>query len=131
MTNNKYAIIYSDINLKAGLEPTDVVTNIDAVSQSLLLIFSTPKRSKWFDPEFGCYIAKYLWEPTDDVTANKIRTEIVDALGDGANSERRVKVNKLEVIPDYANSSYYVNLEFSIPTLDLSNKLEFSLAKAA
>lgn len=124
-------ITYSDINVFADIENTDVVLNSNSVQQSVLLILATPKRSRWWRPDFGSNVSAILFEPMDEVTEQNLKYAIVDALRDPANNEWRVAMDDVQIIADKTNSQYYVKMQVNIPTLNTSEQLEFLLERAA
>lgn len=128
---NLPSITFSDVNLGAGtISPYELVSDIDAINQNIMLIAATPKRSKIFRPELGSNIVEYLFEPIDGQTANAIRVELLKALEE--NFEYRVVVVQMEVIPDIPNQSYYVDIDYRVPTLGKSiQDFQFILNKEA
>lgn len=126
----QHAIIYSDINKNADLQPFDIVTNIDEATQRLLLVLATKKGSRWKRYRFGCNVGEFLFEPLDPTTANRIQNEIEDCLLDPENDVYDIKIERLEVIPDYDNQQYYVNMQITVPALDVgSTTVEIGLRR--
>ena len=116
--------IYSDVNLWAGvLSPYIMVINESAVNQNILVLCDTPVGSKWFRPKIGTAVLAYLFEPFDDQTATAIGIELESFLT--INGENRVIIHKVEVIPDWNNMRYYVEINYSAPQLNLS-KISFA-----
>lgn len=56
------------------------ITNINAIINSWNNILLTPKRSYPYDPLYGSDLYKMIFEPADDVTAQRIEDEVVTAL---------------------------------------------------
>lgn len=116
--------LYSDVNLWAGvLSPYIILVNESAVNQNILVLCDTPVGSKWFRPRNGTAVLAYLFEPFDDKTAGAIEIELGAMLRN--NDENRVIIHKVEVIPDWNNMRYYVEIKYSAPGLDL-NKVSFA-----
>lgn len=102
---------YSDINLYVTrLSNKDLVFGYESINQNIFLIVLTPIRSKWFRVRYGSNIPKYLFEPMDDMTASRIRGEIMTLLV--RNDELRVKINAVRVTPDYTNQLYVVEINY-------------------
>lgn len=121
-------VIYSDVNLDAGEDPHEIVTNEDALNQNIAAILDTPIGSKWFRPEIGSQIDSFLFDPIDEVTADRIKFEMETALE--RNGENRIVFDRVDVIPDPQNSQYYVNIEYSSPALDTGKgNFTFNLAQ--
>jgi len=51
--------------------------NLATILTSWNNILLTPTRSNTFDPEYGCEIYKYVFEPLDDTTIEEIKDEIM------------------------------------------------------
>lgn len=124
-------IIYSDINLFTGsADKRSLVTQIDSINQNILVLLDTPVKSKWWRPRIGSNIDKFLFEPMDNLTASKIRSDIHSALE--TNGETRVEIQTVEVLPNTEEQYYYVELWYDVPTLNVNNvQFIFNLSKAA
>ena len=109
-------VVYSDVNLLAGVEPDELVFNDRALNQNIAAILDTPIGSKWFRPRIGSNLNRHLFEPIDEITAEKIRRDLASALE--ANYERRLVFTRIEVIPDPQNEQYFVSLEYTAPELE-------------
>jgi phage baseplate assembly protein W len=122
---------YSDLNLFLGSSDKKLLsTDIESINQNIMMILDTPKQSKWWRPRIGSNLSRYLFEPMDDLTATKIKTEITQILE--ANGEFRVKLNYVDVVPDYDNEQYYVEIGYNSATLNQNNiSFAFNMARAA
>jgi len=56
------------------------VTDIEVIILSWNNILLTPTRSYIDDPEYGCDLYKMVFEPSDETTKERIRSEIEDKL---------------------------------------------------
>lgn len=121
--------IYSDVNLWLGAQdPNTLVTDVDAVNQNILMIVTTPIRSKWFRPRIGSNIPQYLFDPVDDFGAQKIQSEMMTLFP--RNGEFRITVETVVVIPVPDDQAYYVSMTYSSPYLDPSRVVfNFNLAR--
>ncbi len=54
---------------------TESVTS-KAISSNLLLLLTTQRGERWFYPEYGTDLRKYLFEQNDNITEDGIRNEI-------------------------------------------------------
>lgn len=121
-------VIYSDVNLTAGLEPNELVFNAESVNQNIASIFDTPLRSKWHRPRIGSDVNRYLFEPIDDITSERIKYAMERALED--NYERRVVFTRIDVLPDPANDQYFVNIQYRAPELEAREfTFQFNLSR--
>lgn len=103
---------FSDINLYVTrISSKELVYGYEAINQNIFLIVLTPIRSKWFRVHLGSNIPKYLFEPMDDLTSARIRSEIKTLLE--RNGEPRVVINAVRVTPDYAQQMYIVEISYT------------------
>jgi len=115
-TSNAKSVIFSDVNLDVNQESTlELVYNEDSINKSIVTILSTRKGSRVFRRDFGSYINDILFDPMDQVTVDRIKTELITAIEEW---EDRVVLKKAIVLPDYPNQQYFVQLEYTIPALD-------------
>lgn len=104
-----------------------IVTDLNAIKQSLVNILNTPKGSRLFLPDFGCDVRRFLFEPYDDITAKSIGTEIKNAF---EQYEPRVRILKVEVKVDYSGDSVYdVNVQYEIRANRQKDTLSVTLEK--
>jgi len=68
------------------------IRDLDVILNSWRNILLTPVRSYDHDPEYGSEIYKYIFEPTDNETANNIKDEIMYRLRTYDNRARIVDV---------------------------------------
>lgn len=118
---------YSDIALNADSQTDDEVRDRQSIIQSVWLIIGTPKRSRWWRPNFGTDLETLLFQPLDTITAGRIKTTIRDGLT-GNQGDSRIILRKSIVIPDLDNQLFYVELFIDVPSLGLVNdKITFGL----
>jgi len=48
----------------------------DAFSSDLLLLLLTQKGERYYEPDYGTDLLKYIFEPNDSLTANDVEQEI-------------------------------------------------------
>lgn len=115
-TRDASKVIFSDVNLDVNVEsPFELVYNEDSINKSIITILSTRIGSRVFRRYFGSKIVDLVFEPMDDITVDRIRLGIIDAVG---RWENRIKLIKTEVLPDIENQQYFVSLEYLIPALN-------------
>jgi len=56
------------------------IKNLEVILSSWNNILITPRRSYQFDPEYGSDIYKLIFEPADNDTLERIKTEVVETL---------------------------------------------------
>lgn len=71
--NIKFPI--SDDNIKNEfLDMTNVSKN--AILSNLLFFLLTEKGQRYYDPDFGGDLVRYIFEPSDDITVNQIKDNL-------------------------------------------------------
>jgi phage baseplate assembly protein W len=48
----------------------------DSYSSNLLLLLLTQKNERYYEPDYGTNLLKYIFEPNDDLTSSQIEEEI-------------------------------------------------------
>ena len=71
-------------------------------SQITHLLF-TVKGSKLRDPEFGCNLLSYIFEPDDDTTWDSVKTECKNAISKYVNG---CSLNTMEIVETNDNKEY-------------------------
>ncbi len=119
----------SDFNQQAGLSAKEFLTDVNVQQQQMVHILCTKKRSRVGRPNFGCYIEKFLFDPVDEESAFKIKTEIRRAFADPYNEVSGIKLTSITVIPDAENQSHWVDVRFENLIDSSPQKLAFNLNK--
>ena len=86
-----------------------VDTDIQAVKNSIRNLFTTMKGQKVLDPNFGCSLESFLFEPVSELGAQAIGNLIYDGI---TQYEPRITVLQVYVVPNQNNSPSY-NLDGS------------------
>jgi phage baseplate assembly protein W len=94
----------------------DVVADFDlgAIRNSIINIFLTSPGDKLLNPEFGIDLRDYLFFGVTDTIASSIYDDIYNNI---TRFEPRIVLSKLQVIPDYDNQQYTINMSISVPLL--------------
>ena len=80
-------------------------------SQITHLLF-TVKGSKLRDPEFGCNLLSYIFEPDDDTTWDSVKTECKNAISKYVNG---CSLNTMEIVETNDNlKEKYLKINFSV-----------------
>ena len=90
-----------------------VMTEEDAVANSLSNIFGTMQGQRRMLPEFALPFFNILFEPIDEQTAYLIGNEMLSAI---QKWEDRIEVLNVNVFPDEDNLQYIVTLTFKLRT---------------
>ena len=70
------------------------IKNLEVILSSWNNILITPRRSYQFDPEYGSDIYKLIFEPADNDTLERIKTEVVETL---LRYDNRATIENVEV----------------------------------
>ncbi len=94
----------------------DIVADYDlgAIRNSIINIFLTSPGDKLLNPEFGIDLRDYLFLGVTDTIAASIYDVIFNNI---TRFEPRIVLNNLQVIPDYDNQQYTINMSIGVPFL--------------
>ena len=120
---------FKDISMTFKVNPLndDLITlkNEAAIARSLRNIVFTSPGEKFFNPDFGSNISKVLFENIDEISAIQIKEEIELSI---KNFEPRVRLQEVEINPDYDNNQFDVTINYRITGIDVPpQQLEFVL----
>ena len=114
-TNLNISREYRDLDLSFKVHPIkkDINKHIGeyAVINSIKNLMLLGHYEKPFRPDIGSNLRRLLFEPMDNVTSATLEREIETVVG---NFEPRVSISKIQLIPDFDNNGYSINLEFYI-----------------
>lgn len=92
------------------------LTDRNAVVNSFKNILSTSPGQKLLNPLFGLDLRVYLFEVVSENKAFFLAQTILDGI---AAQEPRISIDFIEVLADIDDMEYVINLEFSIPELEV------------
>ena len=131
ITNSNISREYSDLDLSFKVHPIkkDINKHIGeyAVINSIKNLMLLGHYEKPFRPDIGSNLRRLLFEPMDNVTSATLEREIETVVG---NFEPRVSISKIQLIPDFNNNGYSVNLEFYIVNRTDPVTIKFFLERA-
>lgn len=79
---------------------TESVTS-RAISSNLLLLLTTQRGERWYYPEFGTDLRKYIFEQNDDITESGIKNEIESSV---ARFIPKLTIDKIDVTNEGENT---------------------------
>ena len=130
-TNTNISREYRDLDLSFKVHPIkkDINKHIGeyAVINSIKNLMLLGHYEKPFRPDIGSNLRRLLFEPMDNVTSTTLEREIETVIG---NFEPRVSISKIQLIPDFDNNGYGVNLEFYIVNRTDPVTIKFFLERA-
>ena len=119
--------LYKDLDFSFTAHPNtgDAVKVIDnnAVKQSIKSLLFTALGERLFRPEIGTPLRRMLFEPIDSITAEVLSRSIKNTI---TNYEPRVKLDAVQVIPNYEENSYEVSIFFT--ALGVNQPTSFTLS---
>lgn len=106
---------FKDLNVTFKSHPiTGDLTSVKdetSIKQSIVNLLLTNPGERLFNSEIGCGINALLFEPLDYGIANLVNSEITNTLQE---YEPRINIISLNVIPNFDDNGFDVNLEFEI-----------------
>jgi len=120
---------FKDLSMSFKANPLNddliALKNEAAIARSLRNIIFTSPGEKFFNPDFGSNISKVLFENIDEISAIQIKEEIELSI---KNFEPRVRLQEVEINPDYDNNQFDVTINYRITGIDVPpQQLEFVL----
>ncbi len=114
--NGVSRIIYSDVNHEVNTTSTsELVFNEWSINQSILTILDTKRGTRVFRRNFGSNMIDLVFLPLTTTTQMRIYRELVKAIEE---HEPRIVIELAEVIPDYENQQWFIEITYRIPTLN-------------
>lgn len=84
----------------------------DKVVSEILHVILTPKRSRIRKPDFGTNLAKYIFEPNDELTWESVKEEVISSV---ATYVANTTLTNIEVVtPDEEPNSIYLDLRYVV-----------------
>jgi phage baseplate assembly protein W len=84
------------------------IQDLNVIISSWNNILMTPKRTYLHDPEYGSDLHLMLFEPADDTTVDRIKTELQESL---ATYDDRATIEDIEVVIKPNNKGYTLNIQ--------------------
>lgn len=127
LTPNK---LYKDLDITFTSHPEtqDVLKKIDnnSIKQSLKLLLFTNIGERLFQPDVGSKIYGLLFEPIDPITTEVLKKTIQNTI---ETYEPRVRLEGVDVIPQYDENSYEVSIYFSVIGINQPTSLTVTLER--
>jgi hypothetical protein len=103
--------MFTSFSVHPELHDLVIRRNEDSVKQAIVNLILTNKYERPFNPNFGCNLRKYLFEPMSSFTASSIENEIKMSI---ENYEPRVRIIDVVATPFEKQNAYAVTVEFYI-----------------
>ena len=120
---------FKDISMSFEVNPINDdligVKNRTAIARSIRNLVLTVPGERFFNPNLGSRISEILFDTLDELSASSIRDEIEETI---IKYEPRVKLDNVEVKPNYDSNEFDVTITYDIIGIDaLSQELNFAL----
>lgn len=120
---------FKDISSSFQISPINfdlvAIKNETAIARSVRNLVLTLPGERFFNQNLGSRISDSLFENIDEITAGIIKDEIETTI---QNYEPRVDLISVEVLPNYDEYSFDVNITYNIVGIDvLPQQLTFAL----
>ena len=120
---------FKDISSSFQISPINfdlvAIKNETAIARSVRNLVLTLPGERFFNQNLGSRISDSLFENIDEITAGIIKNEIETTI---QNYEPRVDLISVEVLPNYDDYSFDVNITYNIVGIDvLPQQLTFAL----
>ena len=120
---------FKDISASFKINPMNddliPLLNATAIARSVRnLVFTSPGDVP-FNPVLGSRVSELLFEPMDSITSIALKEEIEDTI---KNFEPRVKLEEVQVNPDFDENQYDIIIKYIIIGIDVdAQQLSFAL----
>ena len=120
---------FKDISASFQINPLNddliPLMNATAIARSVRnLVFTSPGDVP-FNPVLGSRVSELLFEPMDNITSIALKEEIEDTI---KNFEPRVKLEEVQVTPDFGENQYDIIIKYIIIGIDVDvQQLSFAL----
>jgi len=122
--------LYKDIDFAFGAHPEtkDILKKIDvnSVKQSLKTLIFTRTGERLFQPDVGGNLYALLFEPLDIITTETIKRSVEETIN---NFERRVRLDRVDVVPKYDDNEYEISIYFTVIGINQPTSLTLTLER--
>ena len=120
---------FKDISMSFEVNPinNDIISvkNRTAIARSIRNLVLTTPGERFFNEDLGSRVSEILFDVLDEISASSIRDEIEETI---IKYEPRVKLDNVEVKPNYETHEFDVTITYDIIGIDaLPQQLNFAL----
>ena len=120
---------FKDISMSFEVNPINNdmigIKNSTAIARSIRNLVLTVPGERFFNEDLGSRVSEILFDNLDEISASAIRDEIEETI---IKYEPRVKLDDVQVKPNYDNNEFDVTITYDIIGIDvLSQQLNFAL----
>jgi len=121
--------VYADLPFRIALNgrgDIPVTSARQAIRQSLFNIMHTTPGQRQINPRFGANIQQFLFEPFDEVTAEKIGNTLKRAF---QNWETRIVLQNINIIMRDNAQEYQIEIFYYLRELNVADRVTVQLQK--
>lgn len=120
---------FKDVSASFQINPLNydliALHNENAIARSIRNLVLTIPGERPFNPSLGSEVYRLLFENFDQQTAFAIKTQIKTTI---SNFEPRVKIESIDVTPDFDSHEFNVTITYNIVGIDTdTQQLQFAL----
>ena len=120
---------FKDISASFKINPMNddliPLMNATAIARSVRNLVFTSRGDVPFNPILGSKVNELLFEPMDNITTIALKEEIEETI---INFEPRVKLEEVQVTPDFDENQYDIIIKYIIIGIDVDpQQLSFAL----
>lgn len=120
-------VSYPDMFDKVS-KSTKVSTEIDRINQSIHMILSTPKGTRFFMPDFGSQLYEDVFEPNDFILQDMIELHVTEALEIW---EPRITVTEVIVDIESHDNEVPVTIYYKLANSNITNNYVYPFQRNA
>jgi len=122
--------LYADMPLSFSIHPNTkdltVLTDIDAVKQSVKNLVMTNFTERLFEPNMGSNITGLLFEPANQFTEMALKDEVIRVLKE---HEPRVGGVIVDILDNSDRNAYQITIQFNVVFSDQRQETNFYLER--
>lgn len=113
--SGKKRVIYSDITVNLDVHPDTgdlfLITNENAIKQSLKNLVNTQSYERLYDPTFGGNLTKSLFELMTTEELYTVKTMLENSI---QNQEPRISLISINLVADFVNDGVNITIKYTI-----------------
>lgn len=125
----KLNTIYKDLAYKPSLTQSgdaNFLENAKSVKQALLTIINTPIGSRLFEPDFGCDIRRFIFEPIDAQTKTDIKDTVEGAIG---RFEPRVSLIQVIINETTSPDGFSIDVQYRLKEVNIRDSIVVNIQR--
>lgn len=125
-TPQLYADFTSDFEVNLSTKDLIIITNEDAIKESLKNLILTLPGEKFYTPLYGCKVNALLFEPMNNITSSLLKNEIIQAV---RSFDPRIITLEVSVDENFDDNEYHISLFYTIINIPTQQELQLILSR--